>query len=149
MAKARQVDAGQLVRGQRDASILPGYLGTRQVSDRIPRTDASRAMVHSLYQVLQRRLLTFEQQWTDEAGRTLPRFVTEELHSFLDCGCLTPTTVRLPRAVRPSQCLQLARGYQSRCERLARPTGPLGPPMRQRHPKGAPIAYAQCVASGL
>jgi hypothetical protein len=33
--------------------------------------------------------LTFEQQWTDEAsGRTLPRFVTEELHKFLDCGIL-------------------------------------------------------------
>jgi hypothetical protein len=38
--------------------------------------------------VLQRRLLTSEQQWTDEAGRTLPRFVTEELHKFLDCGIL-------------------------------------------------------------
>jgi hypothetical protein len=42
----------------------------------------------ALYQVLQRHLLTFEQQWTDEAGRTLPRFVTEELHRFLDCGIL-------------------------------------------------------------
>jgi hypothetical protein len=43
----------------------------------------------ALYQVLQRHLLTFEQQWTDEAsGRTLPRFVTEELHKFLDCGIL-------------------------------------------------------------
>jgi hypothetical protein len=39
--------------------------------------------------VLQRHLLTFEQQWTDEAsGDTLPRFVTEELHKFLDCGIL-------------------------------------------------------------
>ena len=43
----------------------------------------------ALYQVLQRHLLTFEQQWTDEAsGRTLPRFVIEELHEFLDCGIL-------------------------------------------------------------
>jgi hypothetical protein len=43
----------------------------------------------ALYQVLQRHLLTFEQQWTDEAsGRTLPRFVIEELHRFLDCGIL-------------------------------------------------------------
>ena len=34
-------------------------------------------------------LLTFEQQWTDEAsGRTLPRFVTEELHKYLACGIL-------------------------------------------------------------
>ena len=30
----------------------------------------------ALYQVLQQHLLTFEQQWTDEAnGRTLPKFV--------------------------------------------------------------------------
>jgi hypothetical protein len=35
----------------------------------------------ALYQVMQRHLLTFEQQWTDEAsGRTLPKFVTDELH---------------------------------------------------------------------
>jgi len=33
--------------------------------------------------------LTFEQQWTDAAsGRTLPKFVTEELHKYLDCGIL-------------------------------------------------------------
>jgi hypothetical protein len=39
--------------------------------------------------VLQQHLLTFEQQWTDEAsGRTLPKFVTEELHKYLDCGIL-------------------------------------------------------------
>ena len=43
----------------------------------------------ALYQVLQRHLLTFEQLWTDKSdGRTLPRFVTEELHRFLDCGIL-------------------------------------------------------------
>jgi hypothetical protein len=31
----------------------------------------------ALYQVLWRHLLTFEQQWTDQAsGRTLPKFVT-------------------------------------------------------------------------
>jgi hypothetical protein len=36
-----------------------------------------------------RRLLTFEQQWTVAAsGRTLPKFVTEELHKYLDCGIL-------------------------------------------------------------
>jgi hypothetical protein len=35
----------------------------------------------ALYQVLQRHLLTFEQQWTDQAnGRMLPRFVLDELH---------------------------------------------------------------------
>jgi len=37
----------------------------------------------ALYQVLQQHLLTFEQQWTDAAsGRTLPKFVTEELHKL-------------------------------------------------------------------
>ena len=39
--------------------------------------------------MLQQHLLTFEQQWTDAAsGRTLPKFVTEELHKYLDCGIL-------------------------------------------------------------
>jgi hypothetical protein len=34
----------------------------------------------ALYRVIQENLLTFEQQWTDEAsGRTLPKFVTDEL----------------------------------------------------------------------
>jgi hypothetical protein len=43
----------------------------------------------ALYRVMQEHLLTFEQQWTDEAsGRTLPKFVTEELHGFMDCGIL-------------------------------------------------------------
>jgi hypothetical protein len=40
----------------------------------------------AVYQVLQRHLLTFEQQWTDEAnGRTLPRFVLDELHGSMSC----------------------------------------------------------------
>ena len=43
----------------------------------------------ALFQVFQQHLLTFEQQWTDQAdGRTLPSFVTDELHAFLDCGIL-------------------------------------------------------------
>jgi hypothetical protein len=43
----------------------------------------------ALYQVLQQHLLTFEQQWTDTAnGRTLPKFVTDELHGFMACGIL-------------------------------------------------------------
>jgi len=43
----------------------------------------------SLYRVVQENLLTFEQQWTDEAsGRTLPKFVTAELHGFMSCGIL-------------------------------------------------------------
>ena len=41
----------------------------------------------ALYQVLQRHLLTFEEQWTDaQSGRTLPRFVLTELHGFMACG---------------------------------------------------------------
>jgi hypothetical protein len=41
----------------------------------------------ALFQVLQHHLLTFEQEWTDKSdGRTLPSFVTEELHDFLGCG---------------------------------------------------------------
>jgi hypothetical protein len=43
----------------------------------------------ALFQVLQQHLLTFEQEWTDKSdGRTLPSFVTEELHDFLGCGIL-------------------------------------------------------------
>jgi len=43
----------------------------------------------ALFQVLQQHLLAFEQQWTDAAsGRTLPKFVTEELHKYLHCGIL-------------------------------------------------------------
>jgi hypothetical protein len=43
----------------------------------------------ALFQVLQRHLLTFEQEWTDKSdGRTLPSFVTDELHDFLGCGIL-------------------------------------------------------------
>ena len=42
-----------------------------------------------LYQVFQQHLLTFEQEWTDKSdGRTLPSFVTDELHDFLGCGIL-------------------------------------------------------------
>ena len=43
----------------------------------------------ALFQVVQQHLLTFEQQWTDQSdGRTLPSFVTDELHDFLGCGIL-------------------------------------------------------------
>ena len=43
----------------------------------------------ALYKVMQEHLLTFEQQWSDQAsGRTLPKFVTEELHKYMDCGIL-------------------------------------------------------------
>jgi hypothetical protein len=60
------------------AQAATGYTYARRESEKT-----------ALYQVLQRHLLTFEQQWTDEAsGRTPPRFVTEELHKFLDCGIL-------------------------------------------------------------
>jgi hypothetical protein len=37
----------------------------------------------ALHRVMQEHLLTFEQQWIDEAsGRTLPKFVTEELLQY-------------------------------------------------------------------
>ena len=43
----------------------------------------------ALYQVVQQHLLTFEQEWTDAAsGRTLPKFVTDELHGYMACGIL-------------------------------------------------------------
>jgi hypothetical protein len=43
----------------------------------------------ALQQVFQQHLLTFEQQWTDAAdGRTLPKFVLNELHGFMACGIL-------------------------------------------------------------
>ena len=43
----------------------------------------------ALYRVMQEYLLTFEQQWTDQAsGRSLPKFVTDELHGFMSCGIL-------------------------------------------------------------
>jgi hypothetical protein len=41
------------------------------------------------FQVLQKHRLTFEQEWTDQAsGRTLPKFVAEQLHGFTSCGIL-------------------------------------------------------------
>jgi hypothetical protein len=43
----------------------------------------------ALYGVMQEHLLTFEQQWTDGAsGKTLPKFVTDELRAYLNCGIL-------------------------------------------------------------
>lgn len=42
-----------------------------------------------LYQVCRRHLPTFERMWTDtDSGGCLPKFVTEELRSFLTCGIL-------------------------------------------------------------
>jgi len=53
----------------------------------------------ALYQVMQKHLLTFEQEWTDQAnGRTLPKFVTEELHRYLECGILGRGFAHLARA---------------------------------------------------
>jgi hypothetical protein len=43
----------------------------------------------ALYRTMQEHLATFEQQWSDPTeGRSLPRFVTEELRGFLSCGVL-------------------------------------------------------------
>ena len=59
----------------------------------------------ALFQVIQQHLLTFEQQWTDKSdGRTLPSFVTDELHDFLwlwHLGARSGPTFlpHLPRAV--------------------------------------------------
>jgi hypothetical protein len=50
----------------------------------------------ALYQMLQRHLLTFEQQWTDEAnGRTLRKFVLDELRGFMSCGILARGSAHL------------------------------------------------------
>jgi hypothetical protein len=62
----------------------------------------------ALYQVLQKHLLTFEQQWTEQAsGRTLPKFVTEELHKYLDCGILA-------RGFAHLYCTSRSRGQMAR-----------------------------------
>ncbi len=43
----------------------------------------------ALYRVMQVHLLTFEQVWTDQgSGRSLPKFVTDELRGFMSCGIL-------------------------------------------------------------
>jgi hypothetical protein len=43
----------------------------------------------ALFQVIQQHLLTFGQEWSDKSdGRTLPSFVTGELHDFPGCGIL-------------------------------------------------------------
>ncbi len=62
---------------------------------RIPKQPAARVYTRrqpektALCRVIQEHLLTFEQQWTDtQSGRTLPRFVLDELHGFMGCGIL-------------------------------------------------------------
>jgi hypothetical protein len=43
----------------------------------------------ALYQVFQQHLLAFEQERTDKSdSRTLPGFVTIDLHDFLYCGII-------------------------------------------------------------
>jgi len=60
------------------ARPAPGYTYARREPEKT-----------ALFKVLQQHLLTFEQEWTDKSdGRTLPSFVTEELHGFMDCGIL-------------------------------------------------------------
>jgi len=71
----------------------------------------------ALYQVLQRHLLTFEEQWTDaQSGRTLPKFVRQELHGFMACGILAygfaqtvSTGERETRGVNRVDCPSLGR----------------------------------------
>jgi len=67
----------------------------------------------ALFQVVQQHLLTFEQEWTDQgSGRTLPKFVTDELQRYVSCGILgrgfgvyAPTAMHLvpsgPHAASP------------------------------------------------
>jgi len=69
---------------------------------------------------MQEHLLTFEQEWTDAArGRTLPKFLTEELHAFMSCGilgrgfahlfCKTVASIMLWRsAARLARCAPVA-----------------------------------------
>jgi hypothetical protein len=60
------------------AKLATGYTYARREPEKM-----------TLFQVVQQHLLTFEQEWTDKFdGRTLPSFVTGELHDFLGYGIL-------------------------------------------------------------
>jgi hypothetical protein len=87
-AKARGAEAS--ARTRLPTTPLRGGNGTRTtVASDGPVYSRRQPEQTALYQVLQQHLLTFEQKWTDKSdGRTLPKFVTEELHKYLDCGIL-------------------------------------------------------------
>jgi hypothetical protein len=64
---------------------LPASKRNLPARPRVRRQPEKTALNH----VKQRHLLTFEQEWTDGAsGRTLPKFVLEELHRYMACGIL-------------------------------------------------------------
>jgi hypothetical protein len=63
--------------------LFRGGSGIRKTCDRVHLCPPG-ARKSALFQVRQQHLLRFEQEWTDKSdGRTLPSFVTEELHDFL------------------------------------------------------------------
>lgn len=65
----------------------------------------------ALFQVIQQHLLTFEQSWTDKSdGRTLPSFVTGELHSSHRSQCVpVPVPQTQPeQADKPGRSLPLS-----------------------------------------
>ena len=58
--------------------------------------------------MLQRHLLTFEQEWTDKSdGRTLPGFVTDELHDFMGCGSCTAACPAHTITLQHQECNQM------------------------------------------
>ena len=62
------------------AKVQPRALAPAQYDPRHPEETA-------LYCVMQSHLEAFLASWADESeGRTLPRFVTDELRAFLTCG---------------------------------------------------------------
>jgi len=61
-----------------------------------PSMGAAACAKPAIGQVFPQHLLTFEQQGTDQAdGRTLPSFVTDELHAFLCQNGASRATDRL------------------------------------------------------
>jgi hypothetical protein len=69
---------------------------------------------------MQEHLLTFEQQWTDEAsGHSLPKFVTDELHGFMSCGILGRGFAHLAATPATNTMLWPFRARRAQCARAA------------------------------
>jgi hypothetical protein len=67
-------------------SASPAAVGAANLSAKYERR---RPETTALYRTMQEHLATFEHQWGDPSdGRSLPRFVSEELRGFLSCGVL-------------------------------------------------------------
>ncbi|MBZ5581938.1 MAG: transposase zinc-binding domain-containing protein [Acidobacteriia bacterium] len=91
---------------------------------------------------MQEHLLTFEQQWTDEAsGRTLPKFVTDELHGFMSCGILGRGFAHLYcKSCREHHVVAFsckARAVCPSCSRSSRPSSGAGPQTANGEPAAA------------